>query len=333
MNTPRLEELLQSFYDISGMDVALVNHKNRIIARRYSGAGFCSALHNSAKCLETCVDSDACQICRARETGELVVYKCPFGIYEALMPIKKNEEVVAYLFLGMGIEDAPGSEAEPLARALDVSPNLDKDALQRGIADLPHNSKEKIEAYASLLPVLAEYIEANNILSDSEMTIGQHVKTYVKNNLSHKITLTDIAWKLHCSTVTVTEHFKKEFGMTVMEYVMQKRIQKAEQLLKNSDLSIREISEACGFPNVEYFSRSFKGARGISPSTWKKINTESSHHKKKRRRSAELTSPVRMTEEKRAKNSHNSGISERQSANHTAEENEEFKIIGSHEDW
>ena len=41
----KIEDILQSFYDISGMDVAIVNSKNKIIARRYSGALYCSNIH------------------------------------------------------------------------------------------------------------------------------------------------------------------------------------------------------------------------------------------------------------------------------------------------
>ena len=47
-----------------------------------------------------------------------------------------------------------------------------------------------------------------------------------------RITLTDMSWNLHCSTVTLTEHFKKEFGITIMQYVAQKRMEMAEEMLK-----------------------------------------------------------------------------------------------------
>ena len=294
MNTPKIEDIVRSFYEISGMDVAIVNKKNRILARRYSGAQFCAEIHKSQKCLEACVRSDNCNLCRAREEGKMVVYKCPFGIYEAIVPIKKNEEVVAYLFVGMGIEDSEESLAEPLKLALDVSPNLNKKAIEKSIKETPRFSKEKLDAYAMMLPIIAEYIETNDLLGDTNMTIGQLVKSYIKNNLSSKITLTDLSWKMHCSTVTLTEHFKKEFGITIMEYVMQKRMAKAERLLINSELSIRNVSEACGFPNIEYFSRSFKSCHGVSPSEWRKENNLTPTRRKK---SAKKITPSEDTPE------------------------------------
>ena len=55
-----------------------------------------------------------------------------------------------------------------------------------------------------------------------------------------------------------------------MDYVMKKRMEKARRMLFNSELSIREIAEECGFSDNEYFSRCFKDYHGMSPTTWKK---------------------------------------------------------------
>ncbi len=269
MNTSKIEEILQNFYEISGMDIAVVSDKNKILARRYSGSLYCSCIHKSQRCLDKCLASDQEAMARAKESGGLVVYQCPFGIYEALMPIKKSEHVVGYLFLGMGIEDKEEAKGLLLTAALETDPTLSPQAVQKSIATMPCDTKEKLYAYAALLPMIGTYIEANHLLTENDMSIGQLVKGYVKNNLAGKITLSDISWHLHCSTVTLTEHFKREFGMTIMEYVMQKKMQKARQLLYHSDLSISEIAVACGFVSSEHFSRSFKKQNGLSPYAWR----------------------------------------------------------------
>ena len=272
MNLPKLTELLQNFYKISGMDIAIISSENKILVRRYSGTPFCACIQKSARCLQMCLESDSCQISRANDSGDLTVYRCPFGIYEALMPIKKDKKIIAYIFLGMGIDDKEETENECLDLALEASPTLNKNELKSCIATLPKHSKEKLTAFSSLLPALADSIVLNDLLSEDNMTIGQLTKRYIKNNLSKKITLADISQNLHCSIVTVTENFKIEFGLTVMEYVLQKRMQKAEQLLGNRELSVRYVSEACGFSNVECFSRNFKQKYGMSPRDWRRNN-------------------------------------------------------------
>ena len=271
MNIRGLENIVQTFYELSGMDIAVIDSKNRIVARRYSGNRFCALLHRSPKCLKMCEQSDSLRMNEAKMSGELVTYTCPFGVFEAIAPIKKNGEVVGYLFLGMGLEQSERCQKLPLSRALEHSPLADRDDLKKSIDEIPCYSREKLMAYAEMLPILAEYIENNNLLGGSSRSIGQLTKDYIKKNLSHKITLADLSWNLHFSTVTLTEHFKKEFGMTITEYILQKRMKKAAQILSNDgDVSIKEISETCGFSDIEYFSRSFKQYYGVSPSTYRK---------------------------------------------------------------
>ena len=131
-----------------------------------------------------------------------------------------------------------------------------------------------LEAYADLLLIMAEYIEKNNLMSDNEQSLGQLIQSYVEKNLSGKITLADLSWNLHCSTVTLTEHFKREFGITIMQYVMQKRMEAAEAMLLKGTRSIGEIATTCGFLDMEYFSRTFKSIYGMSPSTWRRMKRE-----------------------------------------------------------
>lgn len=67
--------------------------------------------------------------------------------------------------------------------------------------------------------------------------------------------------------------FKKEMGLTPLEYMTQLRMKKAEMMLSamwGSDYSIGEISELCGFEDSLYFSRVFKKHFGCSPSTFAK---------------------------------------------------------------
>ncbi len=271
MNIRGLENIVQTFYEMSGMDIAVIDNKNRIVARRYSGNRFCALLHRSSKCLKICEQSDFVHMNEARERGELVTYTCPFGIFEAIAPIKKNGEAVGYLFLGMGVEETEDGLAFLRTRALEESPLIEKGQLEKSIEEIPRYSREKLMAYAEMLPILAEYIENNNLLAGTSRSIGQLTKDYIKKNLSHKITLADLSWNLHFSTVTLTEHFKKEFGITITEYILQKRMKKAMQMLVgDGDVSIKDVSEACGFADIEYFSRSFKQYHGMSPSSFRK---------------------------------------------------------------
>ena len=218
------------------------------------------------------MQSDLSKLHHVDETKKSLTYICPFGIFEAITPILKNGSVIAYLFFAMGMEDREGCDELPLKRALELAPALNAEHLRQCIIEIPHYSRKTLEAYADLLRLMAQYIEVNDLISDDERSLGVLIQNYVQRNIGSKITLGDLSWNLHCSTVTLTEHFKREFGMTIMQYVAKERMKYAEELLLEGELSVHDIAEKCGYPDVEYFSRNFKSVHGVSPREWKKQN-------------------------------------------------------------
>ena len=275
MNIPELERLLYDFYQISGMEVAILDTKyHTVLSRRSLGKNFCAAVHKNPKCLEVCIQSDRVRLGHVEENKRLLTYICPFGIFEAIAPIMKNGSVIAYIFFAMGIEDREGCDELPVQKILDLAPALDAEYLRQCIIETPHYSRKTLEAYSDLLLIMAEYIEKYDLMSDNEQSLAQAVRYYIDKNLSSKITLADLSWNLHCSTVTLTEHFKREFGITIMQYVTSQRMQMAEQMLLGSLASVGEIASTCGFADVEYFSRTFKSIHGVSPNRWRKMQRQ-----------------------------------------------------------
>ena len=55
-----------------------------------------------------------------------------------------------------------------------------------------------------------------------------------------------------------------------MQYVKHKRMQEAKRLLLTADEPLREIALMLGYPDVEYFSKTFKAEFGVAPATWRK---------------------------------------------------------------
>ena len=271
MDLHRLKDVLHDFHTISGMDIAVMDSQFRgVAAARSETNNFCEYIHRSSKCLDCCVSSDTARLKSAALKRELIVYTCPFGVFEAICPIIKDGAVVGFLFLAMGIESGEHHAKGTVENARLVDPKLDFETLMSCVQTFPSQPYEVFGSYARMLPVLADYIAANDMLSDDKHTLGQLVKIYVKNNLSRKITLADISWNLHCSTVTLTEHFKKEFGITIMQYVAEKKMFLAEKMLADERNNVNDVAEACGFSDVEYFSRCFKGYHGVSPLAWRK---------------------------------------------------------------
>ena len=91
------------------------------------------------------------------------------------------------------------------------------------------------------------------------------VNEYIEQHLDEKLTLADIARHLNISSNYLSSLYKKEYGGSVYECVIFKRMEKAVALLRETQLSITEIADRTDFRDIYYFSRLFKKYYGISP--------------------------------------------------------------------
>lgn len=269
MNKATIDGILGDFHTVSGMDISVLNADFHTVSvkRRHEGS-FCSFVHGDKKILSVCRSSDVERLDEVKKTCEAVVYTCPCGVTEAIVPVIREGGIIAYIFCSMGIRVGEGERA-----ALNTA-SLSKELSERDARVAAECARQltdaEISAYLSMLKIVAEHIARDPSPAESDESIGKLVKYYVKNNLDQKITLSDIAWNLHCSTVTLTEHFKAEFGITIMEYVTKKRMELAEKLLLTTSEPLREVAALSGFSDVEYFSRTFKKFYGTSPALWRK---------------------------------------------------------------
>jgi len=103
-----------------------------------------------------------------------------------------------------------------------------------------------------------------------ETRLATDIKEYVEKHLSERITLAQIAEHVHYSRSYITEQFQKSTGMSVAAYVFERRIERAKEYLMQGRLTISQISERLGFSTVQYFSKCFKDAVGVSPSVYSK---------------------------------------------------------------
>lgn len=271
MKNSKLENTLRAFYRISGMETVLISNTFKsMVSFRCPNENLCSLIHKSSDCMEICKASDMEHFDIAHKTECDCTYTCPFGITETILPIKRNGKTVSYIFCSMGVySEADGIDETIAEHAAHAAPALPYESILNAVKKMPHLTKESFNDYKTLLKLITENIENDDVILDEQLTIGHLTKRYINNNLARKITLADISWNLHCSTVTLTEHFKAEYGTSITEYITKKRMLLSEKLLSETNKSIKEIALLSGFPDVEYFSRCFKKYHGAPPGEWR----------------------------------------------------------------
>ena len=88
---------------------------------------------------------------------------------------------------------------------------------------------------------------------------------YIKSNYTRKIKLTDISNELHVNPTYFSALFSQEMGRPFTDYILELRISKAKDLLRNTNIDIVDISGASGFENQSYFTKIFRKRTGQTP--------------------------------------------------------------------
>lgn len=96
---------------------------------------------------------------------------------------------------------------------------------------------------------------------------------YINENITLPLTVGEIASASHLSKYHFCREFKKNIGMTVMDYILKTRIIMAEAMLKEEDLSVTEVAFACGFCGGSHFSKVFKETVGVTPLDYRRGRT------------------------------------------------------------
>lgn len=100
---------------------------------------------------------------------------------------------------------------------------------------------------------------------------------YIQKNYQNPILVTDIANYVSLNRTYLTTIFQKTMNMSPQQFLLKFRITKASELLMNTSLSINTIAHSCGYTDALAFSKTFKKVTGLTPTYYRKSNTESSY--------------------------------------------------------
>ncbi len=95
------------------------------------------------------------------------------------------------------------------------------------------------------------------------------IKHYLETYYHESIQLEDLASMTHLSRFYISHSFKKEIGMSPMEYLIAIRIKESKILLRTTNYSISQVADIVGFTTPTYFSKQFRKSTGISPTDYR----------------------------------------------------------------
>ena len=113
---------------------------------------------------------------------------------------------------------------------------------------------------------------ARNVTEKKAEKSGKTVsaaKDFIRQNYNREITLDDVSREVNITPYYFSKLFKEETGEGFIEYLTNIRIDKAKELLNNTNYTMKEICQMVGYTDPNYFSRTFKKNVGVTPTEYK----------------------------------------------------------------
>lgn len=119
---------------------------------------------------------------------------------------------------------------------------------------------------------LPEKVAKNLLLNHSQINPIKYCEKLLCQDLSCRITLKELAARTNISESTIKNRFKIVYGVTITDYMRNKRMELARTLLLETALSISEIAAKCGYENHSRFSAVFKKFYSHSPNDFRQMH-------------------------------------------------------------
>ncbi|OPA79152.1 DNA-binding response regulator [Paenibacillus selenitireducens] len=100
-------------------------------------------------------------------------------------------------------------------------------------------------------------------------SVIDHAITFIQEKFREELSLEEVAEHVHLNPHYFSKVFKQETGETYIDYVTRLRIDEAKELIKDGQLSLKEVCYLVGYKDPNYFSRVFKKVEGVSPTEYR----------------------------------------------------------------
>ncbi len=129
------------------------------------------------------------------------------------------------------------------------------------------SSQAEIITHWTIRSLMGETLDMRSVSSDYSIARAQH---YIEQHYAENITLKTLAAIGHMSVTSFNRNFKKEIGITPIEYLIEVRINASKLLLKRRELSVTEVALRSGFGSASHFSSCFAERVGATPQEYRK---------------------------------------------------------------
>lgn len=142
------------------------------------------------------------------------------------------------------------------------------------ISWLQRDEQVMLRIRALLLLLISHLLLENHTVSSSAGAVDDRIRsvmTHIERHYADPLTLDYFASELNLNKVYLGALFRKSTGLTFHRYLLNARLNAAEDLLHTGKHTVNEVAELTGFQDVSYFSRVFCKASGVRPGRYQKL--------------------------------------------------------------
>ena len=166
-------------------------------------------------------------------------------------------------FINKGCITLPVEQSDIVRRSLEL---IEREDYKHDF--LTHSIKKNV--LEQIILVIIRHGEKKEKVKREAEDKMEQIARHISENYKSEITLSEVAAMAYMEETYFSKKFKKLTGFGFKEYLIYTRIKAAQKMLWQTDASVTEISDTCGFSSSNYFGDVFKRYIGVSPSEYRR---------------------------------------------------------------
>ena len=240
--------------------------------------------HSHAACelLYVTEGSESALICGQRyevNAGDMIIFNAG-NIHQEWGDQKHMRKCIVCTFDQFQVNGLPENHLIDKATNPIVRPTVDKDMLVACFQALLRESiRDNLYGFSlshlllqEIIIITLRNINKTRRAAKSYSYECETVKKYIDEHYREQIRLEDIAQQIYVSKSHLSHLFRTQIGESPIRYLIRKRMEKAKQLLVETNDTIQQIAESVGYDNPVYFCQIFSKEEGIAPSQYRRKN-------------------------------------------------------------
>jgi len=236
---------------------------------------FCGLMAGSNKTCAACLQLQ--QRIEEQADDEPKTMDCFAGLTESAVPIRLGDNVLAYLQTGQVMLRRPSkAKFKNTLRQLDKKGALNgnRKELEAAYYQTKVISRKQYDSALRLLSIFAQHLSTigNQIVlkgAAAEAPAIVKARAYIAEHHSEELSLAQVARAVNMSVFYFCKMFKKETGLTFVDYLARLRVETVKELLLNPHKRVSEAAYEAGFQSLSQFNRVFRRIAGEAPSAYR----------------------------------------------------------------